>query len=385
MNNTQITTHDIALPNIPFYAQSIDRIITLLNGKTSFKYKKTFRNNITITFNEFIQELDKLKINFELFHIDDNHYNMIFFPTTGEPVYLYINTSSRNAYQILLVEVFGNELTVVENVESLINDLLKPHLLDYDTINIKWYFAGSDGIDYNYFEEKSVPSLNVTSYPYIKDIIKKIDEYILSNESVLLLIGPPGTGKTSLIRYILSRYNTLMNVKPLRIDDAPTIRRRFSEDSSYVYYTAEERVLQSDQMFISFATQAQALMVLEDIDIHLSARNEGNVFMYKLLGSSDGLIKNVNRKIIISTNLPNVKDIDDALIRPGRCFGVFEFRKLNLEESITCLQELEYLEPDAGFKEKAHQLQFVEPSAKLSFTLAELYSNSFSIANKVNQ
>jgi ATP-dependent 26S proteasome regulatory subunit len=31
----------------------------------------------------------------------------------------------------------------------------------------------------------------------------------------------------------------------------------------------------------------------------------------------------VRRKIIFSTNLPNVGDLDDALVRPGRCFAMF--------------------------------------------------------------
>jgi hypothetical protein len=39
------------------------------------------------------------------------------------------------------------------------------------------------------------------------------------------------------------------------------------------------------------------------------------------------------KKLIFSTNLPSTKDIDDAILRAGRCFGVLEFRALTLTEA----------------------------------------------------
>jgi len=39
------------------------------------------------------------------------------------------------------------------------------------------------------------------------------------------------------------------------------------------------------------------------------------------------------RKIIFTTNLPNVGDIDDALVRPGRCFATVRTRALDLGEA----------------------------------------------------
>ena len=120
-------------------------------------------------------------------------------------------------------------------------------------------------------------------------------------------------------------------------------------------------------MFINFAMQPNAMMVLEDIDVHLSSRSDGNTFMYKLLGSSDGLIKNTNRKIVISTNLPNVKDIDDALVRDGRCFATVEFKKLTYEQSVDFLQDVS----------PTNYNKLLETGKKASYTLAQLYSGKF--------
>jgi len=80
-------------------------------------------------------------------------------------------------------------------------------------------------------------------------------------------------------------------------------------------------------------------LVLEDIDINLQSRRNGNTFMTKLLSGSDGLIKN-SKKIIMSTNLSNVNDIDEALLRPGRMFDLLRTRKLSYEEACVLSKKL---------------------------------------------
>jgi hypothetical protein len=42
---------------------------------------------------------------------------------------------------------------------------------------------------------------------------------------------------------------------------------------------------------------------------------------------------------VFSTNLPNVSDIDDALLRPGRCFDVLQFRPLTRAEATDVIAE----------------------------------------------
>jgi hypothetical protein len=37
--------------------------------------------------------------------------------------------------------------------------------------------------------------------------------------------------------------------------------------------------------------------------------------------------------MIFSTNLPSIRDIDSALIRPGRCFDIVTFDTLNVEDA----------------------------------------------------
>jgi ATP-dependent 26S proteasome regulatory subunit len=74
-------------------------------------------------------------------------------------------------------------------------------------------------------------------------------------------------------------------------------------------------------------------MVIEDSDTFLRARTDGNTMMHRFLNVGDGLVTTKGKKLIFSTNLPSTKDIDPALIRPGRCFDVLNFNLLNKEQA----------------------------------------------------
>ena len=82
--------------------------------------------------------------------------------------------------------------------------------------------------------------------------------------------------------------------------------------------------------------------------------------MYHLLGLSDGLIQSFNKKIIISTNLPNLTNIDEAVIRKGRCFDVLNFRPLLWDE---CIE----------FFKKNNSNEIIDKIEEKEYTLADLY------------
>ena len=86
--------------------------------------------------------------------------------------------------------------------------------------------------------------------------------------------------------------------------------------------------------------------------------------MYSLLSSSNGLITTSLgfKKIILSTNLPNTNKIDEALIRPGRCFSIVSTRKLTIDESKKVLEVIKY---NGTFP--------ILPKSQNEFALSELY------------
>jgi ATP-dependent 26S proteasome regulatory subunit len=92
--------------------------------------------------------------------------------------------------------------------------------------------------------------------------------------------------------------------------------------------------LNSDRIFANFIDSDETnILVLEDSDVLLSSRENGNNMMHRFLNLGDGLISASNKKIIFSTNLPSIRDIDSALLRPGRCYDVCRFGLLNREQA----------------------------------------------------
>ena len=55
--------------------------------------------------------------------------------------------------------------------------------------------------------------------------------------------------------------------------------------------------------------------------------------MHKFLNVGDGLVSLRGKKLIFSTNLDSIKDVDIALTRQGRCFDILTFDKLNETEA----------------------------------------------------
>jgi hypothetical protein len=97
--------------------------------------------------------------------------------------------------------------------------------------------------------------------------------------------------------------------------------------------TYDNAVMESDGIFASFIEGREKFMIMEDADTFLKSREEGNTMMHRFLNVSDGLISAAGKKLVFSTNLPSVRDIDSALMRPGRCFDVVEFRPLTRKEA----------------------------------------------------
>jgi hypothetical protein len=105
-------------------------------------------------------------------------------------------------------------------------------------------------------------------------------------------------------------------------------------------YTADKRTLENDEIFVSFITGSHDAFVIEDADHMLLARSSGNHDLHRFLAIADGVVRAQGRKIIFTTNLPNINDIDEALLRPGRCFATIRTRPLNRDEAASLLPRL---------------------------------------------
>lgn len=137
-----------------------------------------------------------------------------------------------------------------------------------------------------------------------------------------------------------------------------------------VLYATDPLIMKNDQFFIRYMTESADAMVVEDADHTLEPRSDGNAHLHRFLSCADGLIQPRGRKMIFSTNLPSRLNIDEALLRPGRCFACVESRKLTQSEASVLIDDI-FSETaiEASAAKFLHSQEFDGKSS-----LAEVYS-----------
>ncbi len=176
---------------------------------------------------------------------------------------------------------------------------------------VTWWYRGGGGRVQQHTLSLPIPKRSHDQfYPFIAEGLEAYYKRFLdSDENVLLLLGDPGTGKTSFLRWMLhtQRISTMV--------------------------TYDDSILKEDEIFVNFLFGVNDLFIVEDADLMLSSRErDQNHIMSKFLNVSDGMIKFPNRKLVFTTNLTDLSRIDPALMRSGRCFDTLHFRKLTVAE-----------------------------------------------------
>jgi|AntRauTorckE5430_2_1112549.scaffolds.fasta_scaffold00037_9 hypothetical protein len=135
---------------------------------------------------------------------------------------------------------------------------------------------------------------------------------------LILLHGIPGTGKTSYIKTLLTRYM----------------------DEKFIFIPNDfvDEMLKPD--FITFLiTQKNSILVIEDAESVIMARDQSQnkSIVSTILQITDGLFSDyLNIKVICTFNT-DVSKIDKALFRKGRMIAFYKFEELEVKKAMTLL------------------------------------------------
>lgn len=278
-----------------------------------------------------------------------------------EGVFALCSFAQKSRYCSMRVRVWAASEEKSKAFEQDFKNLFDGKLVSGSTFALRWAFQGRNGLDEVYIEEIFEDVLRDEAYPELASyggVNGFIQQFLASDETVLILQGAPGTGKTRLTRAILAA----MAEKAKQGDD-----ESFGAKATALY-TGDANALKSDEIFARFIGGGEEAFVVEDADHMLRPRADGNDDLHRFLAIADGVVKAAGRKIIFSTNLPNISDLDDALIRPGRCFARVTTREFGPAESEALVMSL--CEGDAELSKKAMTL-FEDDKAKRS--VAEIY------------
>lgn len=154
-----------------------------------------------------------------------------------------------------------------------------------------------------------------------KEAYKNTLNFLNEQESGLIVWhGEKGSGKTTAIRHLLTH-----------------------TDKNYLLVTNSIAAHMAEPEFVAFMMENKdSIFILEDCEQILMNREENRFggAISNILNMSDGLMSDIFNIKFICTFNTDINNIDEALLRPGRCFVNYEFKPLEAEKASKLLESL---------------------------------------------
>ena len=240
---------------------------------------------------------------------------MIWISLNGDEIYIDF------LYDIRDKEVEDWVIASNHSIRSRFGEMLAPSFKILSRNDRSFY---TEEINTGNFEELEVESLYNDDFQEINAIINHSIEN--GKSGLILLHGKPGTGKTSYIKHLISKF----------------------EENSFIFVQNEfvKELLKPE--FISFLVRHRSsILIIEDAEkIIMSRESSEDSVVSTILQLTDGLFSDyLNIKVICSFN-SKMDKIDTALLRKGRMIANYEFKPLNKEKANRLIQSLGYEGPD---------------------------------------
>jgi hypothetical protein len=242
---------------------------------------------------------------------------------------------------------------VTEKIYALYKELVSP--IDHKgTVYSIQYENGEFSL-----VDLGIGSFKLEQDNYSESIIEKYHHIVKDLNSdkpcgkLVLMEGPPGSGKTSMVRSMLdeiTKKNCVIIVPPTVIQELanPSMVSLFLNNKSY------------------YAKDGSFVLIVEDADNILVTRGVDNITsIQSLLNLSDGIVGALlDIRIVATTNAVN--EVDEAVLRPGRLCSRLEIGKTTCDRANKIYERL--TGQKGGFTKEA--------------TLAEIYRAAHDFNNK---
>jgi hypothetical protein len=308
-----------------YYIICFDKLPSTLRFETPFKESKESMERIMAAFNAQKLELKEVFKNWSTEDDKDSDASQDY------PFQYLLKSSVKDL--LLWVSLVNNEL-FVEFLYDATDPALEQEVVSLNK-NLRATFGTNKSPTFkvlthsaNHFDTEDVKSefLQVNIEELYNDDFVEINAIIeksLGHEKsgLILLHGVPGTGKTSYIKNLLSRFHE---------NNFIFIQNEFVQD-----------LLKPD--FISFLLKNRnSILVIEDAEKVITTRESisENSVVSTILQLTDGLFSDfLNIKIICTFNT-NIERVDKALLRKGRLIANYEFKPLAADKARKLLASL---------------------------------------------
>lgn len=299
---------------IEFFYTRINKIVPLTFRLDEKKFKKEFITDLFHHINppetslRIIQELNK-QLSVSEFTLTLEKDLVMFFDSSD--ITFFINPLKH-------LEQTNNNLfyLIIRLLNGYLND-------DIQKNKINIVYKSDYGFDKMSFDVKKIDiNINENYNDDFNDILENmINSLNQKNKSGLYILnGSPGTGKTTIIRFLTSKINrNIIFISPDMVE--------YITDPSFIPFLMEN---------------SDSVLIIEDAEPALQKRDgTGRTgAISNILNLTDGLLSDCLNISIIATFNTNTKTLDEALLREGRLINSYSFEKLCVEKSQKLLNKL---------------------------------------------